>query len=134
MQYLTSATAVLPAPETAQAWQARVVGKYERSLPNRRADLRTELAARVLALTGCWVPPDDVYADGSLAVAGVDGTTFRLYRHGPLAVVRPCVHCGTGHFESQGIAGPVDLGYALSAWQPLHEDCEDYSSEHPAGW
>ena len=40
-----------------------------------------------------------------------------------------CVYCGTGHFESSKISSLSDLGYALSAWRPLHEDCEDYSSE-----
>jgi len=28
----------------------------------------------------------------------------------------------------------ADLGYALSAWQPRHENCEDFSSVDLAEW
>ena len=74
-------------------------------------------------------------ADGWLAVVNADGETFRLYRQGGLVLVRPCAYCGTGRFESLEIADPVVLGYALSAWCPLHEGCEDYdASETLADW
>src|SRR5215207_1494688 len=109
-------------------WQAAAVGEYERSLPTRHADLRTQFAARILALTGRQISSEEIYTDGRLAVAGVDGVTFRL-RHSDLVLVRTCTYCGTGHFESPEIKDLADLGYALSAWLPLHEDCEDYSSE-----
>jgi hypothetical protein len=124
-------TAVLARP---QAWQAWAVGKYERSLPGRRADLRTELAARILALTGRLVPPEKVHGDERAAAARVDGATFRLRRLGGLVLVRTCAYCGTGRFESPQITDAADLGYTLSAWRPLHEDCEDYSSEDLASW
>jgi len=88
-----------------------------------------DLSARILALTGRRISPQEVYTDGHLAVAGVDGATFRLYHGGDLVLVRVCAYCAAGPFESPQIATLSDLGYALSAWRPLHEDCEDYSSE-----
>ncbi len=124
-------TAALAQP---RAWQERAVGEYEKSLPERRADLRTELATRILALTGRWVPPGDIHAGGRMAVAGVHTETLRLYYRGDLVLVRSCAHCGTGLFDGPPITDSADLGYALSAWRPLHEDCEDYSLEDLASW
>jgi aspartate 1-decarboxylase len=98
-------------------------------LPIRHADLRTNLSAKILALTGQRISTQEIYTDGHLAVAGVDGASFRLYYDGDLVLVRSCAYCGTGHFESPEIISLSDLGYAVSAWRPLHEDCEDYSSE-----
>ena len=100
----------------------------------RRPDLRWDLAARVLALTGRRISSEDVYADDRYAVVGVDGATFRLYRHGSLVLVRHCDYCGIGHFESPEIKDLADLGYALSAWLPLHEDCENHAAEDLADW
>jgi hypothetical protein len=110
-------------------WQAAALGEYERSWPITHADLRTDLAARILRLTGRRISRQEIYTDGHLAVAGVDGATFRLYYGGDLVLVRACTYCGTGHFESPQIGNLSDLGYALSAWRPLHDDCEEYSSE-----
>ncbi len=110
-------------------WQAEAVGDYEQSLQIRHADLRTDLSARILALTGQRISTQEIYTDGHLAVAGVDGASLRLYHGGDLVLVRSCAYCATGHFESPEITSLSDLGYALSAWGPLHEDCEDYSSE-----
>lgn len=109
-------------------WRAAAVGEYEISMPTRHAEMRTDLSARILALTGRQISPREIYTDGSMAVAGVDGVTFRLHHHS-LLLVRTCTYCGTGHFESPEISNLSDLGYALSAWRPLHEDCEDYSEE-----
>jgi hypothetical protein len=111
------------------SWQAAAIGEYERSWPTRHAGLRTELAARILTLTGRRISPQEIYTDGHLAVAGVDGATFRLYHGGDPVLVRACSYCATGRFESRQICNLSDLRYALSAWQPLHDDCEDYSSE-----
>jgi hypothetical protein len=110
-------------------WQAEAAQEYERSWPIRLSDLRTNLSARVLALTGLRISTQEIYTDWHLAVAGVDGASFRLYHGGDLVLVRACAYCATGHFESPEIISLSDLGYALSAWRPLHEDCEDYSSE-----
>ena len=111
-------------------WQAATVGEYERSLRARYADLRRDLSARILALIGRHISEEEIYADGHMAVAGVDGVTFRLH-HSRLVLARTCDYCGTGHFESPKIRNRSDLGYALSAWRPLHEDCEGYSEDPP---
>jgi hypothetical protein len=109
-------------------WQT-AAQEYERSWQIRHADLRTYLCARILALTGQRISTQEIYTDGYLAVAGVDGASFRLYHDGDLVLVRSFAYCATGHFESPEITSLSDLGYALSAWRPLHEDCEEYSSE-----
>ena len=131
MQEQTYGIAGLATLEAAQPpdWQAEAVGDYERSLPIGHADLRTDLSARILALTGQRISTQEIYTDGHLAVAGVEGASFRLYHGGDLVLVRACAYCATGHFESPYVKDSVDLGYALCAWRPLHEDCEDYSSE-----
>jgi hypothetical protein len=130
MQAQINGTAGLATLEPVQplGWQAAAVGEYERTLPTRHADLRTQCAARILALTGRQISPVNIYTDGRLAVAGVDGATFRLY-HSYLVLVRSSTYCGTGHFESPEIKDLADFGHALSTWHPLHEDCEDYSPE-----
>jgi hypothetical protein len=89
---------------------------------------RTELAAHILALTGRQVFPEEVYATGRQAVAGVDGVMFRLDER-DLVVARTFTYCGSGRFESPKISSVSDLGYALSAWRPLHEGCKYYSPE-----
>jgi hypothetical protein len=124
-------TAGLAALEAARplGWQAAAIGEYEQSWTLRQADLRAILSARIAALTGQRISPQEVYTDGHLAVAGVDGTTFRLYHGGDLVLVRGCTYCGTDRFESPKIGSLLDLGYALSAWRPLHEDCEHYPPE-----
>ena len=121
----------LATPEAGKpfSWQATAVGEYERSWSIRHADLCVDLSARVLVLTGRRISLEEVYTDGHLAVAGVDDATFRLYQSGDLVLVRKCAYCAMDHFESPPIGNPSDLGYALSAWEPLHEDCEEYSSE-----
>jgi hypothetical protein len=111
------------------SWQDVAVGEYERTWPIRHADLRMDLSARIVALGGSRISAEDIYADGDLAVAGADGATFRLYKSGDLVLVRTCAYCSAGYFESSRIDDLSDLGYALSAWRPLHEDCEEYSSE-----
>ncbi len=110
-------------------WQAAAVVEYERSWPIRHADLQTDLSVRIMALTGRQISSEEIYTDGHLAVCGVDGATFRLYQGGDLVLVRACSYCATGHFESPRIGDLSDLGYAISAWRPLHEDCEDYPPE-----
>jgi hypothetical protein len=112
----------MPGETRTPRWRAQAVEEYE---------LRTELAARLLALTGRAHLPDDLYVDtdGRLAVGSADNASFRLYRHGGLVLVRPCAYCGTGRFESPKISGLPALGHALAAWMPLHEDCEHYPPE-----
>ena len=128
---LGEGAALLAAPG---AWRAQAIDDYMRSLPGRRETLQADLSARVFGLTGKCIPSEDRYAEEISASAGVDGATFRLYREGRLVLVRPCTHCGTGRFESPEIGSRTDLGYALSDWRPVHEDCEDFSSEDLASW
>ncbi len=75
MQKLGSITAaaVSEAPR-ATGWKEQTVEEYGRSLPGRRADLRAQLAARLLILTGRRIPPEDIYTDtnGRLAATSVD--------------------------------------------------------------
>jgi hypothetical protein len=131
MQEQTYGIAGLATLEAAQPfdWRAEAVGVYEQSLPIRHADLRTDLSARILALTGQRISTHEIYTDGHLAVAGVDGASFLLYHSGDLVLVRSCAYCAIGRFESPEIISLSDLGYALSAWRPLHEDCEDHPPE-----
>jgi hypothetical protein len=114
----------------ATGWQGRAVEEHERFLLEKRSRLRTALAARLLGLTGIAIALEDLYVDafGHFAGARVNGERFRLYHRGDLALVRPCSYCGTGNFESPRIIDRVDLGYALLAWHPLHQDCEDYDA------
>ena len=131
MQKQIDGAAGLATPEAGEplSWQATAVGEYERSWSIRHADLGVDLSARVLVLTGRRISLEEVYTDGHLAVAGVDDATFLLYQSGDLVLVRKCAYCATDHFESPPIGNLSDLGYALSAWEPLHKDCEEYSSE-----
>jgi hypothetical protein len=111
------------------SWQDVAVGQYERSWLVRHAELRMDLSARIMALTGQRISSEDIYANGRLAVASVNDATFRIYMSGDLVLVRTCAYCARGYFESPQIGDLSDLGDALSAWKPLHEDCEAYSSE-----
>ena len=131
MQTLGSitATAVSEAPR-ATGWREQAVEEYGQPLPGRSADLRTQPAARLLILTGRRISPEGIYTDtnGRLAATSVDHMVFRLYGR-RLVLARSCAYCGIGRFESPEIADLADLGYALSSWRPLHEDCEDHDSE-----
>ena len=131
MQKLGSikAAAVSEVPRVT-GWKEQAVEEYGRSLPGTSVDLRTQFAARLLILTGRQIPPEDIYTDenGRLAATSVDHMMFRLYGR-RLVLARSCAYCGIGRFESPKIGDLADLGYALSAWRPLHEDCEDYDPE-----
>src|SRR5919202_977421 len=117
MQDQTNGAAGLATLKAAQplGWRAAAIGDYERSWPIRHANLRMDLSARILALTGRQISSQEIYTDGHLAVAGVDGATFWLYHGGDLVLVRACAYCATGRFESPEISSLSDLGYALSA-------------------
>jgi hypothetical protein len=137
MQTIDATIITTPGEAQATGWHSRAVEKYERTFTKERARLRTDLSARLLGLTGTPIPEEHVHVDasGRLAVAGVDGETFRLYRQDGIVLVRPCDYCGTGRFESPKINDRADLGYALQAWRPLHDDCEDFeASETLAHW
>jgi hypothetical protein len=65
MQDQMNGTAGLATLEAAQplGWRAAAIGECERSLPTRHAKLRTDLAARILALTGRHISPEDIYTN-----------------------------------------------------------------------
>jgi len=101
--------------EQSLGWQAAAIAEYEQSWLIRHADLQTDLSTRILALTGQRISPLEIYTDGRLAVAGVNGVTFRLH-HGDLVLMRPCTYCGTGSFESPvGLAAAPIQNIAMQA-------------------
>jgi hypothetical protein len=107
------------------AWREGAIGNYRQTEGERALAMRVDLAARVRTLTGVPVAPDSVYLNRGTgeATVAVDGALFRLVR-GAMVLVRPCAHCGTGRFMSAPVEGRADLGSALAAWMPLHEECQ----------
>ena len=114
-----------PAAEVVSPWREEAIIAFRRGERTLALALRTDLAARIRAVTGIPVAPDSVYADGQsgIATVTVDGAIFRLAQ-GELVLLRPCAHCGTGQFASPAIGSVADLGRALDGWQPFHVDCE----------
>jgi hypothetical protein len=55
-------TAELATLETMRplGWQAAAICEYERSWPTRHADLRADLSARILALTGRGISSQEI--------------------------------------------------------------------------
>jgi hypothetical protein len=105
-------------------WRTEAIDLYRLAHARQRATIAAEVALQVEALTGIVVPADEVYVDPQTCRATVtlEGATFRLLG-GNLALVRPCSYCGCGLYESTPITTREDLGYALSAWEPLCADC-----------
>jgi hypothetical protein len=106
------------------SWRARAAAAYRQAQPTMNADLRAEMAARLLALTGQAISPATIFVEPHTrtAMTVVDGVRFRLTQD-ELVMLRRCAYCGTGQFVSPALAGPTDLGYALTEWRPLHCDC-----------
>jgi hypothetical protein len=120
-----------PSPQL-RDWQVRAVAAYQQAHGRASAALLVALAASVSQLVGRTIAPEAVFVDhdAGIATVVVDGATFRS--HGGAAVLlRTCAECGIGYFESAPLTTPADLGYALSAWQPLCQDCQP---EDPANW
>jgi kynureninase len=115
-----------------QNWRQAAIAAYRQSEQADLAALREELADRIADLTGRPIAPAAIYADrdAQLAILNVEGTVFRLRNH-ELAIIRRCVHCGVGHFESPAITTLSELGYALDAWEPR---CEHCALEDDANW
>jgi hypothetical protein len=114
------------------SWQQVAIAAYRQSEQADLAALRQELADRITKLTGQQIASATIYADrdAQLAILNVKGTVFRLRNH-ELAIVRRCVHCNVGHFESPAITMLSELGYALDAWEPR---CEHCALEDEANW
>jgi hypothetical protein len=83
-------------------------------------------------LIGRPIAEDSISVDPEhqLAVVVVDNVLFRWQRQA-VVVVRPCAECGLSQFESPALIEPSDVGYALSAWQPLRPPCQP---EDPVDW
>ena len=113
-------------------WQARAISSYLHAQRQTLAALPELLATRASALTGRSVGPEDVFVDtdAELATVVVDRVVFRA-RNQQVVVLRSCVECGIERFESAPLFSRADLGYALSAWQPLCHNCQP---EDPANW
>ena len=113
-------------------WQACAIAAHQRNQPDEAA-LRRQLAAAAHALTGSSVEDDAMVVDlpGRTAFALVDGVRFR-WVHGELFVVRPCAHCGLGAFVSLPIHVAEELGFVLSDWKPLHDDCRPFEADEVA--
>jgi hypothetical protein len=117
-----------PGPRSS-SWQARAIAAYRLSQPDEAA-LRLKLAAAVHALTGRAIAPDAILVDltGRAASARADGARFR-WADGQLHLLRPCAHCGLGAFASPPLRSAAELGFALSDWQPLHDDCLAFEAD-----
>ncbi|HEU0028644.1 MAG TPA: hypothetical protein VFQ25_16170 [Ktedonobacterales bacterium] len=108
------------------AWHAAACAAYAQAGAGAGATaLRTELAARVHALTGCAIPHGATVTDHDArrATVAVDGWIFQLQGR-DLVLLRPCAHCGGALFASPPLASQADLGYALCDWRPYHAWCE----------
>ncbi len=105
-----------------RGWREEAVAAYRRSEPTGSSSLHQELTTRVLELTGQLVEPGAIQLDRMTQTASVamGDVWFRL-RGRELCLVRPCVHCGAGRFESAAIHNLVDLGHALAVWEPCCE-------------
>ena len=113
-------------------WKTQAIATYQQRRQHEDSALRIALAQRVRALTGRAVDVDTIWVDldERIALASVDGVRFQLQRS-QLAILRPCDVCGSGQFASPPLASQADLGYALSAWQPRHPQCQP---EDPLSW
>jgi hypothetical protein len=115
-----------------QTWHSQAVEAYRQAEHEQIAALQAEMVSRVSALIRRNIASESVYVDRAerTATLAIDGIVFRL-RHGALALLRPCPECGIGHYESPAIRTLADLGYALSAWQPICRNCQP---EDPPNW
>jgi hypothetical protein len=105
-------------------WQTRAIAAYHRCQPDE-TELRLKLTSAVQMLTSRTVETDAIVIDpaGRTASVRVDGVLFR-WADNQLIVLRPCAYCGLGVFTSPPVRGAEELGFALGAWQPLHNDCQ----------
>lgn len=110
-------------------WRAEVIRAYDQALGSR-PDPAGELATAVRRLTGRALAPDAIIVDAANGAAFgiIDGARLR-WSEGRLALIRPCDHCGCGAFASPPLHSAEELGFALSAWQALHRDCQPFVAD-----
>jgi hypothetical protein len=113
-------------------WQGRAVQNYPQTERGEQAGLRADMAARIAALTERTIALESIYIDYATqtATVAVDGFVFQQ-RRDELVLLRHCDECGIGRFTSPPIHTLADLGYALSAWEPLCQQCQP---EDPINW
>jgi len=113
-------------------WKTQMIATYRQRRQYEYSALRTTLAQSVRALTGREVDVDAIWVDldERIALTTVDGVRFR-WEQSRLVVLRPCALCGSGQFASPALASQMDVGYALSAWQPRHPQCQP---DDPVNW
>ena len=118
-----------------QNWQAKLIADYTRTVAGQPRRMRQRLAQQILALTGHGVDERMIAVDIGARRASivVDGVMF-LLRDDSLRIVRPCVWCGTGQFESAPITSRSGLGYALAGWQPCHGECASVDPPDDVSW
>ncbi len=116
-------------------WQTTAIAAYALEVRGGDTHLRSEFAMRVRDLTGCALPDSAIAVnqEARRAIATCAGVVFQ-YQAGSLVLLRPCVHCGTGRFESLPLVTQTDLGYALSEWRPCHTECEPVDPPEETGW
>jgi hypothetical protein len=105
-------------------WRAEAVAAYRQAETADGAGLRRELVARVLDLTGQAVDPGLIQLErtSQTATVAVGAALFQL-QCTTLRLVRCCVSCGVRRFESAAIRDRVDLGHALTVWEPRCAGC-----------
>lgn len=111
-------------------WRTRAISAYQGSQPQMVAALAQHLLVAVRQITGHTIEAEAIIVDAQQqsALATLDGVRFRWSRAG-LLLIRPCVHCGCGSFESQSLQNEQELGYALDGWQPRHHDCQPFEAD-----
>jgi hypothetical protein len=113
-------------------WKTQMIATYQQHRQYEGSALRIALAQRVRALTGREVNVDAIWVDldERIALATVDSVRFR-WEQSQLVMLRPCALCGSGQFASPPLTSQADVGYALSAWQPHHPQCQP---DDPVNW
>ena len=113
-------------------WKTQVISTYQRHRQDEDSALRITLAQRVRALTGHEVNVNAIWIDldERIALVTVDGVRFR-WGQSQLVMLRTCALCGSGQFASPPLTSQADVGYALSAWQPRHPQCQP---DDPVSW
>jgi hypothetical protein len=113
-------------------WKTQVITTYQRLRQDEDSLLRIALVRRLRALVGVEVNVDDIWVDldERSALVTVDGVRFR-WEQSQLVMLRTCALCGSGQFASPPLTSQADVGYALSAWQPRHPECQP---DDPVSW
>jgi hypothetical protein len=113
-------------------WKTQVIATYQRHRQDEDSALRIALARRLRTLIEVEVNLNDIWVDldERIALATVDGVRFR-FEQSQLVMLRSCALCGGGQFASPPLTSQADVGYALSAWQPRHAQCQP---DDPASW